>query len=69
MTTDGTASDLPDDLAAPARRALSQAGYTRLEQLTTVTEKDLLDLHGMGTKAIDRLREALAATGRSFKES
>ena len=35
-------------LAAPARRALQGAGYTRLEDLTKVTESDVMKLHGMG---------------------
>jgi len=35
-------------LAAPARRALQGAGYTRLEDLTKVTESDVMRLHGMG---------------------
>lgn len=53
-------SDLPAALAAPARRALAGAGYTRLEQLTKVTATDLLQLHGMGPNAIAQLRQALA---------
>ena len=31
-------------LSAPARRALSGAGYTRLDQLTQVSESDLSKL-------------------------
>jgi hypothetical protein len=52
----------------PALSALLAAGYTRLDQLTTVTEADLLKLHGMGPKAIGILREALAAQGKSFAD-
>jgi DNA-directed RNA polymerase alpha subunit len=52
----------------PARRALHDAGYTRLEQLTQVTEAQLLKLHGMGPKAIRILRETLDARGLSFKQ-
>ena len=59
-------SDLPARLAAPARRALAAAGYTRLAQLTAVSEAELLALHGMGPKALEQLREALAAIGLSF---
>ncbi len=54
-------------LAAPARRALSAAGYTRLDQLTQVSEADLAKLHGMGTTAIAALREALHERGLSFR--
>jgi len=53
---------------APAQRALEGAGYTWLEDLTKVTEADLLKLHGMGQKAIGILREALAAKGLAFKK-
>jgi hypothetical protein len=53
-------------LAAPARRALAQAGLQRLEQLRQARAADLLRLHGMGPKAIAALRAALAARGWSF---
>lgn len=52
----------------PAEQALVAAGYTRLEQLTHVTEADLLKLHGMGPKAVRILREALEAKGWSFAQ-
>lgn len=59
-------SDLPTELARPARRALAQAGYRRLDQLTGVGEADLKQLHGIGPKALDQLRRALDARGLSF---
>jgi hypothetical protein len=62
----GQADSLPAGLAQPARRALLQAGYTRLEQLAGVSEAELKQLHGMGPKAIEVMREALAARGLSF---
>ena len=61
-----TDHDLPAGLAKPAVRALTQAGYVRLEQLTTVTEAELRKLHGMGPKAIEQLRGALENRGLSF---
>jgi hypothetical protein len=61
-------SDLPSGLAKPARRALAGAGYVRLEQLSTVSEAEVLRLHGMGPKALDQLRRALAARGLSFAD-
>jgi hypothetical protein len=60
---------LPARLPAPARRALAEAGYARLEQLTHVTEAELGQLHGMGPKALRLLREALGVTGRGFEAS
>ena len=59
-------NDLPTGLGAPARRALAQAGYSRLEQFTKVGEAEIGRLHGMGPKALEILRRALAAQGQSF---
>jgi DNA-directed RNA polymerase alpha subunit len=53
-------------LAAPARRALTNAGFTRLAQLTKVSEEKVSELHGMGAKAIEGLRHALAERGLKF---
>ena len=61
-------SDLPSELAQPAIRALTQAGYTRLDQLTGVTETEILRLHGMGQKALGQLRRALESRGLSFAD-
>jgi hypothetical protein len=59
-------TDFPK-LSAPARRALSGAGYTRLDQLAQVSESDLKKLHGMGATAIAALRAALDERGVSFR--
>jgi hypothetical protein len=61
-------TDLPK-LAAPARRALLGAGYTRLEQLTEVSESEVMELHGMGPNALRALRKALEERGLSFRSS
>jgi len=61
------ATDLPK-LAAPARRALLGAGYTRLEHLTRVKESDVMKLHGMGPNAMRALRNALQERGLSFRD-
>lgn len=61
--------DLPTELAAPARRALVQAGYTRLDQLAGVSEAEIKRLHGMGPRALDQLRLALGARGLSFADA
>ena len=58
-------SDLPK-LASPAQRALAGAGITRLDQLTRLTEAELLRLHGMGPNAIKTLRLALGEKGFAF---
>ena len=55
-------------LAAPARRALHGACYTGLEDLTKVTESEVMKLHGMGANAMQVLRTALAGRGLSFRD-
>jgi hypothetical protein len=59
-------SDLPDTLAAPARRALAGAGIARLEQLAKLTEAEVKQLHGIGPNAVEQLRRALRARRLSF---
>lgn len=61
-----TESDLPAGLAKPAQRALLTAGYLQLEQIAKVSEVEILKLHGMGPRALEQLRNALAAKGLSF---
>lgn len=64
--TNESDSDVPKGLAAPARRALGKAGYKRIEQFTELTEADLRQLHGMGPRAVEQIRVALAAKDLSF---
>ncbi len=68
MMTIERESDLPSELANPARRALVGAGYKHLEQLTGVAEAEVKQLHGIGPKALDQLRRALVAKGLSFAD-
>jgi uncharacterized protein YdhG (YjbR/CyaY superfamily) len=55
-------------LAAPARRALENAGLTTLKKLASCSETSVLALHGMGPASMPILRKALAAGGLSFKK-
>jgi DNA uptake protein ComE-like DNA-binding protein len=57
---------LPGNIGAPATRALTAAGYTRLSQLANVPAAELKKLHGMGPKALARLQEALEQQGMSL---
>lgn len=59
-------NELPVKLAKPAQRALYGAGITNLEQLSELTEEDLMKLHGMGPKAMDQLRAAMEEKSLSF---
>ena len=47
-------NDLPPGLAKPAQRALTRAGYSRLEQFTKLSEEKVLQLHGMGPRPWNR---------------
>lgn len=70
MTDNGNAieSNLPTGLAKPAIRALTDAGYLRLEQFAKLSEAEVLQLHGMGPRAVDLIRDALSAKGLSFSK-
>jgi hypothetical protein len=59
-------ADFPPGLSQPALRAFAAAGYRKLTDFTRVSEADLLQLHGVGPKAIRLLRPALAARGLAF---
>ncbi|MGO2111562.1 MAG: MarR family winged helix-turn-helix transcriptional regulator [Pseudoclavibacter sp.] len=48
-------------LAAPAARALDEAGYESLDALAGVATTDLMRLHGVGRSALRAIRESLAA--------
>ena len=61
-------SNLPPGLSRPAQRALTNAGYRRLEQLTRVSQAEVGELHGVGQKALAQLRHALVANGLSFAD-
>jgi hypothetical protein len=53
-------------IGAPALRALDGAGITQLSQLANYTEKELLDLHGFGPRALRLLKEKMDEVGLSF---
>ncbi len=59
-------NDLPN-LGAPAMRALILTGFSSLEKVSKASEKDLLQFHGVGSKAIRILNDALKAKELTFK--
>jgi hypothetical protein len=61
-------TEFPPRMGKVARRELALAGYTRFEELTKVRPGELLAIHGVGTKAIDILREELGSRGMSFAD-
>jgi DNA-directed RNA polymerase alpha subunit len=68
MSVDRPESELPAGLSNPARRALAGAGYTRLDQLASVSAARLLRLHGFGPKGLEMIRDALAERGQSLAD-
>lgn len=53
-------------IGAPATRALTARGITRLEQLTEVTEAEVAGLHGVGPKALQILADRMADAGLRY---
>jgi predicted flap endonuclease-1-like 5' DNA nuclease len=66
QATDAPASDLPHGIGNPARSALAVIGITQLEQLTGMSEKEVLKLHGVGPKAVRILKEELSKRSLAF---
>ncbi|MFH5227288.1 hypothetical protein [Antrihabitans spumae] len=59
-------TEYPQRLGKTARRELALSGYTRYDQLTTITPTELLKIHGVGPKAIRILTEELETRSLSF---
>ncbi len=55
------------ELAAPARRALENAGITTIILLAKCSEKEILQLHGIGKSSLPKLQKALEEKGLTFK--
>jgi hypothetical protein len=55
-------------LSGPARRALENSGIKTLKKLSCQTEKQVLQLHGMGPASLPILRNALKEAGLHFKK-
>jgi large subunit ribosomal protein L21 len=60
---------LPESIGKPATRALEEAGLTTLEQVANKTEAELLELKGVGPKAVEAVKEALADAGLSLQQN
>lgn len=55
-------------LSAPARRALENNGITTLQKLSTFSEKEILQFHGIGPASLPKLKVALKEEGLSFRK-
>ena len=56
------------NIGKPATNALQNIGINDLEQLTHYSEKTLLQIHGVGPKAVRILKETLESQNLSFKK-
>jgi predicted RecB family nuclease len=54
-------------IAAPARRALERENINTLEDLAKWSEKEIINLHGMGPSTLPKLKKALKDKGFSFR--
>jgi DNA-directed RNA polymerase alpha subunit len=54
-------------LSAPARRAIENNKIHSLAELSTYSEKEILNLHGFGKSSIPILKKVLSESGLSFK--
>ena len=53
---------------APARRALEGEGILSLDKLAGYSEKEILQLHGIGPSSIPILKKELGEVGLCFKK-
>jgi len=49
---------LPNAIGKPAMRALQAVGIKTLQQAVSLSDEELLKLHGVGPKAVRILRES-----------
>ena len=54
-------------IAAPARRALERQNIMTLDELSKWSEREIINLHGMGPGTIPKLKKVLEDNGLSFK--
>ena len=56
-------------LSNPARNTLLHHGIDTIQKLSSHTEKEILDLHGIGKASLPAFRKALNDEGLDFKKS
>ncbi|MFN8665138.1 MAG: hypothetical protein U0075_24875 [Thermomicrobiales bacterium] len=66
MAMESRTSEFEGIVSRPAQRALEAAGFRTLEELTHVSEQQLLALHGFGPKGIRTLNAELARRGEAI---
>jgi predicted flap endonuclease-1-like 5' DNA nuclease len=61
--------EFPHAIGKVARRQLEAHGYTRYDQLARASRAELLQIHGVGPKAVRILGEELASRGLCFADA
>lgn len=56
-------------ISAPARRALEKEKINSLEKLSQYSEKEILQMHGFGKNAMEKLKIYMMENDRYFKNS
>lgn len=56
------------DMGAPVRRAMENNAIKTLKQLSKLTKKEVISLHGVGPSAIPKFIKKLQAIGLQFKK-
>jgi hypothetical protein len=64
--TDEFGTEFPHGIGRVAKRELSANGYVRYADLTAVSARRLLAIHGVGPKAVRILGEELTRRGMAF---
>lgn len=55
-------------LSSPARRALENMAIDSFEKLASLTQKELLSMHGIGPKSLPIVIESLNSVGMKLRE-
>ncbi len=56
-------------LPGPAQRAIQDAGIKTVEELSNMSETEIMALHGMGQGAIQTIKMFMAENGMALKET
>ncbi|SDJ76507.1 hypothetical protein SAMN04488074_103162 [Lentzea albidocapillata subsp. violacea] len=66
LVSEQPGSEFPRAIGKVANRELVANGYTTYDSLTEVSARTLLQIHGIGPKAVRILGEELAAQGKAY---
>ena len=62
-------TEFPHEIGRVAKRELAANGFVRYDQLTGVSRRQLLAIHGIGQKSVRILGDELTRRGMSFADS